>query len=213
LTGFADIMAEQILGPVGNERYRGYAADIRGAGRYMLTLVNNLLDLAKIEAGRLELDEEPCDLDVLIGTTVSMIRQRAGQAGVVLEIVPSDDVPRIRGDAILIRQMLTNLLTNAVKFCKPEGGRVSVGIGPDLDGGATLTVMDNGVGMAPDQIPQALAPFGQVRNRPAHAERGTGLGLSLTKALIELHGGSIGLDSRPGDGTTIRLRFPPERVI
>ncbi len=209
--GFAQIIHEEMMGP-NNPRYRDYAGQIATAGVYMLDLINNLLDLARIEAGRMDLHEEACNLSLLVDLTFGMMQPRAGEAAVTLDMEIPDDLPSLRGDASLIRQMLTNLIGNAIKFARPNDGHVRVLAEMTEDGGIAVTVADNGIGMRPEQIPVALDAFGQVHGRDLTAERGSGLGLPLTRALIALHGGTFHIDSSVGAGTTVRLTFPPSRV-
>jgi signal transduction histidine kinase len=209
--GFAQLIADQLMGPLGNPRYRDHARQIASAGEYMLDMIGRLLDLAKVEAGRMELREEPCDLGLLADMTFAMMQAPADKRGVTLVCAVPDDVPPLTGDLSLIRQMLTNLVGNAVKFSK-EGGRVTVHAERLDDGAVVLSVADTGIGMTAEQLPRALDAFGQVHERAVSAERGSGLGLPLTRALIELHGGRFEIDSAPGVGTTVRLVFPRERV-
>ncbi|QCO15028.1 PAS domain-containing protein [Azospirillum brasilense] len=217
--GFAQIIHDEMMGP-NNPRYREYAGQIAAAGVYMLDLINNLLDLARIEAGRMDLHEEACNLSLLVDLTFGMMQPRAGEAAVTLCMEIPDDLPSLHGDASQIRQMLTNLIGNAIKFAPPKDGRVRVRAELTEDGGIALTVADNGIGMRPEQIPVALDAFGQVhgrnqghnQGRDRTTERGSGLGLPLTRALIALHGGSFHIDSRVGAGTTVCLTFPPCRV-
>ncbi|MBB3263145.1 signal transduction histidine kinase [Azospirillum sp. OGB3] len=217
--GFAQIIHDEMMGP-NNPRYREYAGQIAAAGVYMLDLINNLLDLARIEAGRMDLHEEACNLSLLVDLTFGMMQPRACEAAVALCMEIPEDLPSLHGDASQIRQMLTNLIGNAIKFAPPKDGRVRVCAELTEDGGIALTVADNGIGMRPEQIPVALDAFGQVHgHNPGHnqgrdrvAERGSGLGLPLTRALIALHGGSFHIDSRVGAGTTVCLTFPPCRV-
>ncbi|HYG91731.1 MAG TPA: ATP-binding protein [Azospirillum sp.] len=209
--GFAQLIGEELMGPLGNPRYRDHARQIASAGEYMLDMIGRLLDLAKIEAGRMELREEACDLGLLTDMTFAMMHAHADAKGVTLVCEVPEDMPPVRGDLSLIRQMLTNLVGNAVKFSKP-GGRVTVRACRPADGGLDLSVVDTGIGMSADQLPRALDAFGQVHERAVSAERGSGLGLPLTRALIELHGGRFTIDSAPGVGTTVRLIFPPSRL-
>ena len=213
--GFAQIIHDEMMGP-NNPRYRDYAGQIAAAGVYMLDLINNLLDLARIEAGRMDLHEEACNLSLLVDLTFGMMQPRASEAAVTLCMEIPDDLPSLRGDASQIRQMLTNLIGNAIKFARSDDGsedrHVRERAERTEDGGIALTVADNGIGMRPEQIPVALDAFGQVHGRDRAAERGSGLGLPLTRALIALHGGTFHIDSRVGSGTTVRLTFPPYRV-
>ncbi len=209
--GFAQLIADQLMGPLGNPRYRDHARQIASAGEYMLDMIGRLLDLAKIEAGRMELREEPCDLGLLADMTFAMMQAPADARGVTLVGEVPEDTPLVLGDLSMIRQMLTNLVGNAVKFSK-EGGRVTVRVERLDNGAVALSVADTGIGMSAEQLPRALDAFGQVHARSVSAERGSGLGLPLTRALIELHGGQFGIDSAPGAGTTVRLVFPATRV-
>ncbi len=214
--GFAEILRDQLLGPPGSPRYGEAAAQIVAAGDYMLELINNLLDLARIEAGRLDLHEEDCPPALIVDATLSMMAARAERSGVALSAQLPADLPVLWADPSLVRQMLTNLVGNALKFTDP-GGHVTVSAERDAAGGLILAVADDGRGMPPERIPQALTAFAQVhdptRERMTAAQHGSGLGLPLTAALVELHGGGIAVDSAPGCGTTVRLRFPPERVM
>ena len=214
--GFAEILRDRLFGPPDNPRYGDAAAQIVAAGDYMLELINNLLDLARIEAGALDLHEEDCLPALIVDATLSMMAARAERSGVTLSARLPDDPPVLWADPSLVRQMLTNLVGNALKFTAADG-HVMVSVEREADGGLVLAVADDGRGMPPDRIPQALTAFAQLHD-PAHdpmtvAQHGSGLGLPLTAALVELHGGSIAVDSAPGCGTTVRLRFPPERVI
>ncbi|WP_156927168.1 PAS domain-containing sensor histidine kinase [Azospirillum halopraeferens] len=210
--GFAQIIADEMMGPVGTPCYRDYAGQIATAGVYMLDLINGILDLAKIEAGRMTVADEPCNLALIIDLTFGMMQPRAERAGVVLVSDVPPELPAVLGDVPQIRQMLTNLIANAIKFSRGEDRRVMVRAVRCDDGGIVVSVEDNGIGMAPQDIPRALDAFGQVHDRPLPGDRGTGLGLPLTRALIELHGGSLAITSTPGVGTTVSLAFPASRV-
>ncbi|HYD30380.1 MAG TPA: ATP-binding protein [Azospirillaceae bacterium] len=210
--GFAQVIANDLLGEGQGLRYREYARQIGLAGGYMLDLINNLLDLAKIDAGRMELNEEPCDLALLTDATLGLVQGRAAEAGIQFGLEIPGDLPAVSADPHLVRQMLTNLITNAVKFSPSVTGRVVIRAGLRRDGSLELSVADNGIGMRPDQIPLALDAFGQAHQPEVARERGTGLGLPLTKALIDLHGGRLELETAPGAGTTVRLVFPADRV-
>ncbi len=209
--GFAQILRDEVMGPLTNPRYREAAAQIVTAGDYMLDLINNLLDLARIEAGKMELYEEASHLPHLIDATLTMMGARAEAVGVTLDCDVEDDVPCLYGDPTLIRQMLTNLVGNALKFT-PPGGRITVSARRVADGRLCLSVRDTGRGMTAEQIPLALAAFSQAHDRMTTSEAGSGLGLPLTCALLELHGGRLDIDSAPDRGTTVRLTFPADRV-
>lgn len=209
--GFSEIIADDMIPSPGLDRYQDYAGEIRTAATYMLDLINNLLDLARMESGQLELREEPCDLARLISLTVRLVAPRATQAGVRVAQTQQAALPPLLADPTLVRQMLTNLVGNAVKFSAPNRGRVDVSMDREEDGGLAVVVRDTGIGMRADQILDALRPFHQV-HAATIAEKGSGLGLTLTKALIERHGGRLIIDSAPGTGTEVRLVFPAERL-
>lgn len=213
--GFSQIIAEDLMGngPGAASRYRDYAGQIVIAGQYMLDLVNNILDIAKIEAGRMEVNDDACNLALLIDMTLNLLHPRAQEAGVRLEMECSAGLPELSADINLLRQMLTNLTANAIKFCPREQGRVVVAAVCTEDGGVDICVRDNGVGMSAEQIPRALEMFSQVHDPAIASDKGSGLGLPLTRALIELHGGTLHLESAPGSGTTVTLRFPPTRIV
>jgi signal transduction histidine kinase len=208
--GFAEVIEGQLLGEIGNPKYRAYANDIRESGQHLLSLINDILDHAKIEAGRRELHEEWLRLADLIHGTVRLVRERAHDRGIVLDVQPADGLPRVFADQRGIKQILLNLLTNAIKFT-PENGRVAVRAEVDADG-LWLEVADTGIGIAEADIEKAMAPFGQADNWLTREHEGTGLGLALCKQLAELHGGTLTLDSAPGEGTCVRVTLPAERL-
>ena len=208
--GFAEVIEGQLLGEIGNPKYRAYANDIRESGQHLLSLINDILDHAKIEAGRRELHEEWLRLADLIHGTVRLVRERAHDRGIVLDVQPADGLPRVFADQRGIKQILLNLLTNAIKFT-PENGRVTVRAEVGADG-LWLEVADTGIGIAEADIEKAMAPFGQADNWLTREHEGTGLGLALCKQLAELHGGTLTLDSAPGNGTCVRVTLPAERL-
>ena len=208
--GFAEVIEGQLLGEIGNPRYRAYANDIRESGQHLLSLINDILDHAKIEAGRRELHEEWLRLAELIHGTVRLVRERAHDRGVRLDVLPADKLPRVFADQRGVKQILLNLLTNAVKFT-PENGRVTVRADVGADG-VWLEVADTGIGIAEADIEKAMAPFGQADNWLTREHEGTGLGLALCKQLAELHGGTLELDSAPGKGTSVRVTLPADRL-
>jgi signal transduction histidine kinase len=212
IIGFSEIMAREILGPVGQPRYRDYAHDIQDSGKHLLGVINDILDLSRIEAGRMTLVEDEVDLAAVISGCVRLLSYRAATAGVA--IVPDFDKEtcRIRADEGRIRQIGFNLLANAIKFT-PQGGEVRIAIAPNHDGEVELTVADTGIGMRPEDIPVAMTPFQQVQTGGVRNIGGTGLGLPLTKTLVELHGGRLAISSALGEGTTVSAVFPRERVM
>jgi PAS domain S-box-containing protein len=209
--GFAELIGLQVNGPVGHDRYLEYARDIRVSGEHLLTLINDILDLSRIEAGAVELNEDDIVCAELIDSCVRLIGGQAARAGLGLEVAPAGDLPAIRGDRRRLRQVLINLLSNAVKFT-PKGGRIRLWAERRPDGGLALCVSDTGIGMSADGIVEALTPFKQLDNCLARRYEGAGLGLPLSKNLIELHGGRLELASEVGRGTTAGCWLPPERV-
>jgi signal transduction histidine kinase len=208
--GFSEVIKRSMFGPL-NERYREYASDIFNSGTHLLKLINEILDLSKLEAKQAELYEEDVDLAAIIESCVHLMEAQAQSAKVRLLSKVANDVPLIRADDRRMRQILINLLSNAVKFT-PEGGQVRVSTSL-ANGGVTIEVKDTGIGMAPDQIPKALEPFRQIDSKISRKYHGTGLGLPLTKHLVELHGGSLTIESRPNIGTTVTCLLPGERIV
>jgi PAS domain S-box-containing protein len=212
IIGFAEVIRNETFGPVGSARYRDYVTDIHDSGRHLLAIINDVLDLSKIEAGHMQLQEETIDLPKVIRSAVGFMTERAREGGVTLAVeLGPGPLPTLRADRRVVMQILANLLSNAVKFT-PPGGRVAVKAWHRPPGDFALQVVDSGIGMAFEDIPKALARFGQVDSGLQRAHEGTGLGLPLAKSLIELHGGSLDLESKVGSGTTVTIRFPAARV-
>ena len=213
ILGFSEIMKDQHLGPVTNPRYLGYAADIHSSGRHLLSIINDILDLAKIESGKMTLDDaEEFVLPPSLATAMVMLTSLGERHGVVVEEKWDNPDQRLIAAPRMVRQIVLNLVGNAVKFT-PAGGCVYLSGACVPDGGYQLTVRDNGVGMSQAEIATALLPFGQNDNKMGGRREGTGLGLPLAKAMMELHGGTLAVKSQPGYGTTIILTFPPGRVV
>lgn len=212
IIGFAEIIKDQLFGPVGQEQYIEYAKDIYDSGGLLLSLINDILDMSKIEAGKRDLAEADLDVAKLVRSVGVLVDSRAKLGKVKLLFDVPKDIPNLRGEERAMKQILTNLLTNAIKFT-PEGGSVSLGALIDETGNMRLIVADTGIGIAKEDIQVALAPFGQIESALSRKHQGTGLGLPLTKALVELHGGVLDLQSKLGDGTTVTLIFPAERVL
>jgi PAS domain S-box-containing protein len=197
IIGFADLMTKEAFGPLGDSNYREYANDIQAAGQHLLDLISAILDLSKIEARKAELKEE----------------ERAQTGNVKLDARFRDEpLPALRADMRMLKQILINLLTNAVKFT-PPGGKVTIRWWANLDDGFVFEVADTGIGMTREDIPKALARFGQVDGELNRQYEGAGLGLPLTKSLVELHGGSLKLQSKVNVGTRVTIRFPAERMV
>jgi len=207
IIGFSEVMSREVLGPMGTSRYRDYAGDIHASGQHLLGLINDVLDISKIEAGELRLDRETVDLAAVMKGCVRLLSDRAMRAGIQLELSCRTGRPFVYADESRIRQIGFNLLSNAIKFT-PASGQVSVAITAEEDGNLILAVSDTGVGMAPEDIPLALTPFKQAESGKNKAREGTGLGLPLTKTLVEAHGGTLRIMSRLGEGTTVIAIFP-----
>lgn len=212
IMGFSEVIHQQMFGPAGQPKYVDYARDIHVSARHLLDLINDILDLAKVEAGKLELEDDELDVAETMEGALLFVRERATNHGVSLATEVAGGLPRLRGDRRAIKQMLLNLLSNAVKFT-PGGGRITAGARLEADGSLVLSVADTGIGIAAEDIATVLRPFGQVRNAMSDQHPGTGLGIPLVKSLIELHGGLFDLDSAPGTGTTVTLRFPASRIL
>jgi signal transduction histidine kinase len=213
IIGFADMIQAQHFGPVGNPKYIDYVKDIGKSGHHLLGIINGILDLSKIEAGRANVqDEEEFNVAAVLEASLRMMRPLAERENVALELAAEGRGLRLVAVERMVCQILLNLLSNAVKFT-PAGGRVSLSAVRTADGGLLVAVADSGLGMTPNEIKIALTPFGQVHNAQSRKHTGTGLGLPLAKAMIELHGGSLRVVSAPGQGTTVSLLFPAERVV
>ena len=210
--GFSDLMRIEAFGPVGSDRYREYAGDIHDSARHLLSLINDILDLSKIERGTLKPEDDDIDIAAAVNAVETLVKDRADRDRVKLKIQLDSDLPPLRADSRQLKQMLANLLANAIKFTDP-GGDVTVTVTCDPDAGYVFDVTDNGIGMAPEDLPKALAPFVQVEREHGHKHEGTGLGLPLTKRMIELHGGELILESTQGVGTRAALVFPPDRIL
>jgi signal transduction histidine kinase len=213
IIGFSDMIQAQQFGPVGNPKYLDYVKDISKSGHHLLGIINDILDLSKIEAGRASVqEEEEFNVAAVIEATLRMMRPLAERGNIALEMSVESRGLRLVAVERMVCQILLNLLSNAVKFT-PPGGRVSLSAVRPAEGGLLVAVADTGFGMAPNEIKIALTPFGQIPNAHSRKHTGTGLGLPLAKAMMELHGGSLRVASTPGQGTTVSLYFPAERVV
>jgi signal transduction histidine kinase len=212
IIGFSALMKQQAFGPIGNEKYVDYTRDINDSGAHLLTLINDILDLSKIEAGKVELHEENVDVPRLLEPCLTLIKERADSRGIEIALRIPDGLPLLHADVRKVKQILLNLLSNAVKFT-PAGGKVTVeaAVGPRR--GFVIKIIDTGIGISAEDIPKAMMAFGQVDGTLSRKYEGTGLGLPLTKSLVELHGGSFELESEPGVGTIAIVRFPPDRIV
>jgi signal transduction histidine kinase len=214
IIGFSEVISQALMGPV-DARYRDYATDIHKAGTHLLTLINDVLDLSKIEVGQLKLHEKPVDMAQLISGCHRLVAERARESLVRIDEVFGEDIPLVFGDELRLKQIVLNLLSNAVKFTAAggTGGQVTIDTRRTTDGGLTISIADTGIGMKRDDIPVALSPFRQLDNAFNRRSEGTGLGLPLAKMLVELHDGVLEIESRVGIGTTVQVRLPKERVL
>jgi PAS domain S-box-containing protein len=211
IIGFAEVIKDEMFGPVGTAKYAEYAKDIFSSGRHLLALINDILDLSKLEAGKLELREEDISLRTTVEECLTLIRNRAQECHVLLVTEIEPRLPKLRCDERALKQVLLNLLSNAVKFT-PAGGTVTTRVRRAPDGLA-ISVADTGIGMSAADIQVALSAFGQIDSRLSRQHHGTGLGLPISKSLIELHGGTLAVDSMPGKGTIMTATFPAARVV
>ena len=210
ILGFSEVIKTAMFGPI-DERYKAYGADINASGSHLLKLINQILDLSKLEAGQVELDEDEVDLGVVFVASWRLIEAQAERSRIRVSAVLENDLPLVRADDRRIRQIVINLLSNAVKFT-PEGGQVRLEAYRE-NGGVNFVVRDTGIGMSPQDIPKALEPFGQIDSKISRKYEGTGLGLPLAKHLVELHGGTLTIESTVNAGTAVTVTLPAERVV
>ncbi|MDP7602430.1 MAG: PAS domain-containing sensor histidine kinase [Alphaproteobacteria bacterium] len=211
IMGFADIMQRNLFGPIGDQRYQEYTVGIRESGEHLLSLINDILDLSKIEAGQALLEEQELQPAALVADCLRLVEVRAAEADLHLQVEGLDDLPALRADRRMVKQILLNLLSNAIKFSH-RGGTVTVAGAIDGTRGLSLSVSDRGIGIAAPDIPKAMANFGQVESALDRKYEGTGLGLPLVKSLVELHGGGLDIESELGVGTSVSVWFPPHRL-
>lgn len=212
IIGFSEAMLGELFGPLGHQHYRDYVQDIYDSGSHLLNLINDILDISKAEAGKIELEEVAIDVPVVINQSLRLLSKRVENAKVAVEVDLPPDLPRLHADMRRLRQILLNLLSNALKFTD-EGGRIRVRARADRRDGYAISIEDTGIGMAPDEVDKAMEPFVQVDSRLSRRYEGTGLGLPLTKMLVEAHAGRFRLESEYGHGTRVTIVFPPERII
>jgi signal transduction histidine kinase/HAMP domain-containing protein len=207
IIGFSEIMAHQLLGPIGQPKYGEYVHDILRSGRHLLDVINDILDIAKLQSGKVEVDRKPLQLGDVVDDAARMMAAQAKTAEIELTCEIDPSLPAIDGDATRLKQVLLNLMSNAIKFT-PSGGRIIVSAGRVGDGMIRLAVSDSGIGMAAADIPKALEPFSQIDNSITRKYGGTGLGLPLSRLFAELHGGRLDIESTPGRGTTVTVILP-----
>lgn len=209
INGFSEMIALEMFGPIGDERYREYVEQINFSGNHLLAVINDILDISKVEAGKSELNMDEVDPAELIASTVELMRERANQGGLALNVAVPPDLPIIVVDGRRVQQVLLNLLSNAIKFT-PGGGEVTVRARWSPQAGLNVSVSDTGIGISADKMHTVFEPFGQVENAFTKKYEGTGLGLPLAKALVELHGGDFKIESQLNVGTVASFTLPAE---
>ena len=211
IIGFSEIMQMQMFGAIGHTQYAAYADDIHSSGRHLLSIINDILDLSKIEAGRFQLHIDAVDVEETFEDCARLVRERAENAGLKIARQIDPAVPRLLADKRAVKQILINLLSNAIKFT-PQGGTVTLTAKPAGAGWVALSVSDTGIGIPPEQIDNALSAFGQVDNPFTRSQEGTGLGLPIVKSLVELHSGQFSIESEVGKGTRVTMVLPAQKA-
>jgi signal transduction histidine kinase len=212
IIGFSDLMMNATPGAFTKPDYFEYTDDIRQSGHHLLKIVNDILDLSKVEAGQSELDEAPVDIPDLVRTTIRILSGQADKADLTVSTLFADNLPFLLADELKLKQILINLLANAIKFT-PSGGMITISAENTADTEVLIKVSDTGIGIAPEDIDKVLAPFEQVDSSLSRRYDGTGLGLPLAASFVELHGGSLKIVSDVGAGTTVEIRFPAARAL
>jgi signal transduction histidine kinase len=212
IIGFSEMMLREVLGSLGNEQYRAYVGDIHASGTHLLQIINDILDLSKAEAGKIDLAEDVFDLRDVMRSVRQLTAGRVHAAELTQNIELPEDLPPLSGDERKTKQVLLNLITNAVKFT-PAGGSITISAHWDPGTGLAIAVSDTGIGIPEADLERVLKPFEQVDSSLSRQHQGTGLGLPLVKAIMELHGGRLELKSELGAGTRVTVIFPSERVL
>jgi PAS domain S-box-containing protein len=211
ILGFSEVMRDGLFGALGTARYRDYVSDIHQSAQHLLDIISDVLDMSKLEAGQMKPQNERIDVGATLNHCVRLMRERAENRQLRIELGPMDVLPALMADQRMVKQIVLNLLSNAIKFTEPSG-RVRVDCAVDADGLA-IAVTDTGIGMAAPDIPRALTPFQQIEDPMSRRFDGTGLGLPIVKAIMDLHGGTITLNSTPGQGTRATVTFPASRLV
>jgi|HubBroStandDraft_6_1064221.scaffolds.fasta_scaffold161121_2 signal transduction histidine kinase len=211
IIGFSEIIAGELFGAEASGLYRQYAGHINGSGQHLLKLVNEVLDVSKFVAGQLDLEEVPVDLAELLHECVDLMELQLGEKRLALCLAVPEDLALLTADPLRLKQVLLNLLSNSVKFSKPDTA-VEIAVALTQEGDLTVAITDHGIGMRAEDIPTALEPFRQINRKPGQAQEGTGLGLPLAKMMVEKHGGALSLTSVPGEGTTVCVTIPGWRI-
>jgi two-component system cell cycle sensor histidine kinase PleC len=212
IMGFSEILKRELFGPLSVPAYKDYAGDIHHSGGYLLDLINDILDLSRIEAGRREIQEEPFDILACVKSAQALLNGKASEKSVQVKVEITSSLPKLMGDLRGVNQILINLLTNAIKFT-PAGGQVVVSAARNASGGMVLSVKDNGPGIPAHEVQSVLTSFARGSLATKGAIDGAGLGLSIVKGLMDLHGGEINIVSDVGKGTEVLVTFPAHRVL
>ena len=212
IIGFSEMIRQEYLGPVGTPKYIEYATDINDSGQHLLSIISDILDLAKAESGKLELHDTQFNICGVVQSTLKMFQQKAIESSILLEYRAQCGDDEVVGDERLIRQVGLNLISNAMKFT-PAGGRVSISVDVSDKFGVIFQIKDTGIGIAAENLERVLRPFEQVESSLARSHGGTGLGLPYSKKLVEAHGGTLSLESALGQGTVLTVRLPTSRVV
>lgn len=212
IIGFSEILQNELMGPLGADCYKEYVLNIKESGTHLLDIINDILDLSKIEAGKAQMIEETVELSRTIRSCSRLMEVRANDAKVMLTVEIAANLPALHVDERKVKQIIINLLSNAVKFT-PEGGEVTVTANRAVGGGVDIVVSDTGIGIAADDIARALLPFNQIDSSLSRKYNGTGLGLPLAESFARMHGGTLTLESREGQGTRVTLHIPENRVV
>ena len=212
IIGFSDLLRLSLQNLEVDGKLLGYVDDVNSAGWHLLRVVNDILDLTKIEAGRLELREEEVEVGAVLDACARMVKGQIAEQGLAFESEMAAGLPKLLVDELKLKQIVINLLSNAAKFT-PAGGTVALTASLDAGSRLTIVVRDTGIGIAPEDLQKVFTPFTQLNANHSRKVQGTGLGLPLTKALVELHGGRLALESEPGKGTAVTVRFPARRTL
>ncbi|HEY9078813.1 MHYT domain-containing protein [Magnetovibrio sp.] len=212
IIGFSEMVMSELFGPVGSPKYLEYTKDIHDSGEHLLELITDILDMSKIESGNLQLNESQVEISRIAETCRKLVNSRANDKDITLLADLPNPSPVVMGDSVRLKQIFINLLTNAVKYT-PRGGDIAMDIGIDERGGLKITIADTGIGMSEEDIPRALEPFSQIGDIMSAPSEGVGLGLYLTRSLVEMHGGILHIDSSLGHGTTVTVSLPRSRVL
>jgi two-component system cell cycle sensor histidine kinase PleC len=212
ILGFSEVMTSEVFGPHASSAYREYAQDIHDSGQHLLNVINEILDLSRIEAGRYELNEEAVLLAHVVDDCRHMLNLRAKAKNQTVKDAIDPTLPRLWADERAVRQVVLNILSNAIKFT-PQGGEITIKVGRTSSGGQYVSIKDSGPGIPEDEIPIVMSSFGRGSLAIKAAEQGSGLGLPIVKGFVELHGGAFQLKSKPREGTEAIVTFPASRVM